>query len=399
MGDVIHTLPAVGQPEAQLSPFETHLGGGQPLGAAAGIEPFPGRGCRLAAQVGSGVLGPGTAAAHFALRFRRRLPGAHQVRRGGFALTAPTASSASTARSCANGWRRCSTRASARRSPATSWTRTWNWPPRPAPPASSSSFPLPEGAPEGDLPPGDFLLACPLAGWPSKQWPLEYYERLAALVRQQWNIPLVLNGPPSAAAVLRSVKGVTVKPLRAPGADPCHPPRHRRHRRGQRAAPSGRRAGQTGRGHLRPHRSGPATALTEVRFACCGRPRPPPVTNGGQEIDPSMRATLPEAGLRLAAFEPLPASEFFRLMPVLHFPKPYADLVARLRVPQRVPAGGHLWPGWRLRITARSPSDCPCPSSACCCAAGPPDTWPRTATWPPPARMDHLRKPALCGGR
>jgi heptosyltransferase-1 len=56
-------------------------------------------------------------------------------------------------------------------------------------------FPLPAGAPEGRLPDGPFALASPLAGWASKQWPLEYYERLAALLRK-FDLPLVLNGAP-----------------------------------------------------------------------------------------------------------------------------------------------------------------------------------------------------------
>ncbi len=57
-------------------------------------------------------------------------------------------------------------------------------------------FPLPPGAPEGRLPEGPFALASPLAGWTSKQWPLEYYEKLAALLRAKLGMPLVLNGAP-----------------------------------------------------------------------------------------------------------------------------------------------------------------------------------------------------------
>jgi heptosyltransferase-1 len=61
-------------------------------------------------------------------------------------------------------------------------------------------FPLPTGAPEGRLPGfphgGPFALASPLAGWASKQWPLEYYERLAAMLREKLGLPLVLNGAP-----------------------------------------------------------------------------------------------------------------------------------------------------------------------------------------------------------
>jgi heptosyltransferase-1 len=68
------------------------------------------------------------------------------------------------------------------------------------------SFSIPQGAPDGDLPAGPFVLANPLAGWGSKQWPLEYYAELAALLK----IPLVLNGAPSTQSVLREVKGAQV---------------------------------------------------------------------------------------------------------------------------------------------------------------------------------------------
>ncbi|MBV8846740.1 MAG: glycosyltransferase family 9 protein, partial [Bryobacterales bacterium] len=67
-------------------------------------------------------------------------------------------------------------------------------------------FPAPEGRPEGDLPDGAFVLASPLAGWGAKQWPMEYYTDLARALE----IPLVLNGPPSAEETLRRVRGVRV---------------------------------------------------------------------------------------------------------------------------------------------------------------------------------------------
>jgi heptosyltransferase-1 len=59
-------------------------------------------------------------------------------------------------------------------------------------------FPLPPGRPEGDLPAGDFVLASPLAGWASKQWPLSHYLALATRLRAELGLPLVLNGPPGA---------------------------------------------------------------------------------------------------------------------------------------------------------------------------------------------------------
>jgi heptosyltransferase-1 len=59
-------------------------------------------------------------------------------------------------------------------------------------------FPLPPGRAEGDLPPGDFVLASPLAGWGSKQWPMGHYRSLAARLRHELGVPLVLDGPPGA---------------------------------------------------------------------------------------------------------------------------------------------------------------------------------------------------------
>jgi heptosyltransferase-1 len=66
------------------------------------------------------------------------------------------------------------------------------------------AFPLPPGRPEGDLPTGDFVLASPLAGWRSKQWPIEHYRALAARLAGEIGIPLVLNGPPEAGFQNRS---------------------------------------------------------------------------------------------------------------------------------------------------------------------------------------------------
>jgi heptosyltransferase-1 len=70
-------------------------------------------------------------------------------------------------------------------------------------------FPLPPGRPEGELPPGEFVLASPLAGWGSKQWPMEHYRGLAARLASL-GIPLVVNGPPSARAELSQVRGAVV---------------------------------------------------------------------------------------------------------------------------------------------------------------------------------------------
>jgi heptosyltransferase-1 len=59
-------------------------------------------------------------------------------------------------------------------------------------------FPLPPGRAEGELPDGEFVLASPLAGWKSKQWPVTHYRALAVRLRDELGIPLVLDGPPDA---------------------------------------------------------------------------------------------------------------------------------------------------------------------------------------------------------
>jgi heptosyltransferase-1 len=60
-------------------------------------------------------------------------------------------------------------------------------------------FPIPVGQSESPLPDGDFVLASPLAGWRSKQWPIEYYSELATRLHRGLGVPLVLDGPASAA--------------------------------------------------------------------------------------------------------------------------------------------------------------------------------------------------------
>jgi len=67
-------------------------------------------------------------------------------------------------------------------------------------------FPMPSGRAEGSLPEGKFVLASPLAGWRSKQWPLEMYEELA----RRLDMPLVVNGSPDAAAELQRIRGARV---------------------------------------------------------------------------------------------------------------------------------------------------------------------------------------------
>ena len=68
------------------------------------------------------------------------------------------------------------------------------------------SFPLPTGTPEGELPDGRFVLACPFAGWNGKQWPIESYVAVAHELHRRWGVPLVLNGPPSERAALSLIR-------------------------------------------------------------------------------------------------------------------------------------------------------------------------------------------------
>jgi lipopolysaccharide heptosyltransferase I len=79
--------------------------------------------------------------------------------------------------------------------------------------SQAREFPLPAGKPEGALPAGPFVLASPLAGWGSKQWPLERWSELAALLE----LPLVVNGPPSSQSELSTIKGALVHLSGVPG--------------------------------------------------------------------------------------------------------------------------------------------------------------------------------------
>jgi heptosyltransferase-1 len=60
------------------------------------------------------------------------------------------------------------------------------------------------------LPAGKFVLAAPLAGWVSKQWPMENYTLLARRLRHEAGAALVLNGAPSQERELRGVEDAEV---------------------------------------------------------------------------------------------------------------------------------------------------------------------------------------------
>lgn len=64
---------------------------------------------------------------------------------------------------------------------------------------------LPAGEASTSLPVDDFLLASPVAGWTSKQWPPEFFARLAALAWEQRGLPLVLDGAPGDRQTLQSI--------------------------------------------------------------------------------------------------------------------------------------------------------------------------------------------------
>lgn len=72
------------------------------------------------------------------------------------------------------------------------------------------TFPVPPGAPEGVLPEGPFVLACPLAGWGAKQWPLDYYSELARMLHRRHGFALLLNGAPNTMQRLASIDGTHV---------------------------------------------------------------------------------------------------------------------------------------------------------------------------------------------
>jgi len=144
---------------------------------------------------------------------------------------------------------------------------------------------LPAGEPEGDLPPGPFVLASPFAGWRSKQWPLEYFAHLA---QELGRVPLVLNVAPADSKhlpampnTIRHESGLeglidaTRRATAVVGVDsgPLHL-----------AAALGKR-GVAIYGGTDPARNGPYTDLIRVLRS----PRAITSYKRGDEIDPAMR--------------------------------------------------------------------------------------------------------------
>ncbi|MCS7315903.1 MAG: glycosyltransferase family 9 protein [Bryobacterales bacterium] len=176
------------------------------------------------------------------------------------------------------------------------------------------TFWLPEGEPEGELPAGPFVLASPLAGWPHKQWPLEYYAVLDRLLRLRLGLPLVLCAPPTAGGLLAGlgqvrialsgVRGLIYATRRATavvGVDsgPLHL-----------AAALGK-IGVAIYGPTDPARNGPyGGGFTVLR-------RPEAVTNykRRREISPWMRAVTPDEVLEALAERLARAGEAARAQP------------------------------------------------------------------------------------
>ncbi|MCU1325821.1 MAG: lipopolysaccharide heptosyltransferase, partial [Bryobacterales bacterium] len=155
---------------------------------------------------------------------------------------------------------------------------------------ATRNFPIAGGHPEGTLPAEPFVLASPLAGWKSKQWPLEHYEKLAAMVRARFAMPMVLNGAPG---TVPAVAGTLVHESGIPGlidatrraalvvgvdSGPLHL-----------AAALGK-AGAAIFGPTDPKRNGPYGG----DFAVFRRDGVTTTHKRGSEIDASMRAITPE---------------------------------------------------------------------------------------------------------
>jgi heptosyltransferase-1 len=136
------------------------------------------------------------------------------------------------------------------------------------------------------------VLACPLAGWGSKQWPLEYYAAIAKRL-QTIGLPLVLNGAPAARELLAGVAGArphlstiaglldaTRRAAAVIGVDsgPLH------------VAAALNKPGVALYGPTDPARNGPyGNSFTILRS-----PRAITTYRRGTEIDPAMRDLSPE---------------------------------------------------------------------------------------------------------
>jgi heptosyltransferase I len=151
--------------------------------------------------------------------------------------------------------------------------------------AALKKFWLPAGTPEGELPAGDFVLASPLAGWTSKQWPIEYYRSLGARLHKELGLPLVLNGPPGSGldhiSGLPGLLDATRRAVAVVGVDsgPLHL-----------AAAMGK-PGVAIFGPTDPARNGPYGDTIQVLRA----PSAATTYKRGASIDPAMQAITPDS--------------------------------------------------------------------------------------------------------
>ena len=75
---------------------------------------------------------------------------------------------------------------------------------------------IPQGSPEGTLPNTAYILASPFAGWRSKEWPLEFYDRLGRCLKEA-GLRLIINVPSERAREVQSLKNVTSHTSSLPG--------------------------------------------------------------------------------------------------------------------------------------------------------------------------------------
>jgi heptosyltransferase-1 len=152
---------------------------------------------------------------------------------------------------------------------------------------------LPAGRPEGELPAAPFVLACPLAGWRSKQWPFEHYSELARLLACE-GFTLVVNGAPAARMDLERISGAWVNTSDVPGL--IHATRQATAVVGVDSGPlhiaaALGKAGVAIFGPTDPARNGPYGGTMQVLRT----PGAETSYSRGNEIAPSMRAIAPEA--------------------------------------------------------------------------------------------------------
>ncbi len=200
-------------------------------------------------------------------------------------------------------------------------------------PVAVHESPLPAGRAEGSLPQGPFVLACPLSGWRSKQWPLEYYARVAGRLSREAGVPLVLNGPPSesealagvpdAVLHLSSIEGLIHATRRATavvGVDsgPLHI-----------AAALGK-PGVAIFGPTDPAQTGPyGGTFTVLRDPAAITSYKPARRDRRQTCAPSHPTRYSVRFSRNSHDAIIRRTVWLEMM----FPKPYADFVARMRVP------------------------------------------------------------------